>query len=299
MKTTGEQYFGEWSVLKKSYVGEGKVGLIAGGGKIYTDLAARFVGSEKSLDEIIAAPYSKEIVLRILNSGHKAAVEFDYFLFGIEGYARVTEVQLVRKRIASYMIKTGRMDKYGKRSFDVVIPKHIENNKTSCKLPVSSLTLTDGTPLENYIPKGEIELNYLVGVDDILDIIENWYEAGVKNGFPEEELRYLKPQATEFKAIIGMNAHALLDWFAIRCCQRAQTEIRDLAYKMLELCQEAAPDLFANAGPNCVVLGYCPENEMQHEGCRGKVFTKNEVIKLLQKARKSKTKDKKGEDPTG
>ncbi len=287
MKTKSDLYFGEWFGLKKSYVGEGKVGLIAGGGKIYTDIAARFVGSEKSLDEIIAAPYSKKIVSNIINSGHKAAVEFDYFLFGIEGFARVTEVQLVRKRIASYMIKTGRLDKHGKRSFDVVIPEGIEGNRFKYKLSVKSLTLTDGTPLANHLPEGEIELNYLVGIDEILDIIENWYETGVKNGFPEEELRYLKPQATEFKAIIGMNAHALLDWFAIRCCRRAQTEIRDLAYKMLKLCKDAAPDLFVNAGPNCTVLGYCPENEMQHEDCRGKVFTKNQAIKMLREARES------------
>ncbi|HBC95012.1 MAG TPA: thymidylate synthase (FAD), partial [Pelotomaculum sp.] len=66
--------------MKKSYVGEGNVQLIAGGGRIYTDIAARFVSSERSLDEIIATPYSKELVLRIVNSGHKAAVEFDYFL---------------------------------------------------------------------------------------------------------------------------------------------------------------------------------------------------------------------------
>lgn len=272
--------------MKKSYVGEGKVQLIAGGGKIYTDIAARFVGSEKSLDEIIATPYSKDIVLRIVNSGHKAAVEFDYFLFGIEGFARVTEIQLVRKRIASYMIKTGRLDKHGKRSFEMVIPKSIENNRFNYKIAVQALTLNDGSSLQSYLPEGETELNYLVGVDEILNIIENWYETGVKSGFSEEELRYLKPQATEFKAMIGMNVHALLDWFSIRCCKRAQTEIRDLANKMLKICREVAPDLFVNAGPNCIVLGYCPENEMQHENCRGKSFTKNEALKLLREAKR-------------
>ena len=36
-------------------------------------------------------------------------MEFDFFLFGVEGYSRVTEVQLVRKRLASYLIKSGRL----------------------------------------------------------------------------------------------------------------------------------------------------------------------------------------------
>lgn len=267
--------------MKKSYVGEGNVQLIAGGGRIYTDIAARFVSSERSLDEIIATPYSKELVLRIVNSGHKAAVEFDYFLFGLEGYARVTEVQLVRKRIASYMIKTGRLNKNGKRLFSVVLPKGIENNIINHKLPVRLLTLSDGTPLQNYLPQGIDELNYNIGVDEILKIIETWYEVGIEKGFPEEDLRYIKPQATEFKAIIGMNAHALLDWFNVRCCKRAQTEIRDLATKMLRICKEIAPDLFVNAGPQCHLLGYCPENEAQHEECQGKVITKEKALKLL------------------
>lgn len=269
--------------MNKRYVGQGRVQLIAGGGKIYTDIAARFVGSENSLDEIIAKPYAKELVLKIVNSGHKAAVEFDYFLFGVEGFARVTEIQLVRKRIASYMIKTGRLNKEGKRSFDIVIPGNIEKNRIHYRVPVKALSLVDGTPLHHYLPAEATELNYEIGVDEVLHMIESWYEAGVKNGFPEEDLRYLKPQATEFKAIIGMNAHALLDWFCIRCCRRAQDEIRDLAYKMLRCCKEAAPDLFFNAGPNCKVLGYCPENEMQHQDCRGKVLTKNEAMKILKR----------------
>ena len=273
--------------MRKSYVGDGKVVLIAGGGRIYTDVAARFVRSEKSVEEIIATPYSKELVQKIVKSGHKAAVEFDYFLFGVEGYARVTEVQLVRKRVASYMIKTGRAEKGGKRSFDVVIPRGVEMVKAEVALPVSGLALPDGTPLCQYLPMGTETVNLSVGSDDILQMIEDWYTNGVNQGVPEEDLRYLKPQATEFKALIGMNAHALLDWFTIRCCKNAQAEIRDLATKMLRLCKDAAPDIFENAGPNCQVLGYCPENDMQHTECQGKILARDEALKLLRSRGKS------------
>ena len=100
----------------------------------------------------------------------------------------------------------------------------------------------------------------------------------MEDGIPEEDLRYLKPQATEFKGLIGMNAHALMDWFQVRCCKNAQAEIRDMANKMLALCKEAAPDLFAQAGPNCRVLGYCPENDFQHKDCRDKIPTKQEAL---------------------
>ena len=46
-------------MLKEQFTGHGRVVLLAGGGRIYTDIAARFVRSERSLDEIIASPYSK------------------------------------------------------------------------------------------------------------------------------------------------------------------------------------------------------------------------------------------------
>lgn len=243
-------------------VGEGTVVLIAGGGRVYTDVAARFTRSERSLTEILASPYNEKLVRTIVDKGHLAATEFDYFLFGVEGYSRVTEVQLVRKRMANYLIKSGRVDKHGKRAFDVVVPNGVLEHTATC-------TLADGTALT-------------LSGEDLLRLTEQWYNAGVAQGMPEEDLRYLKPQATEFKAIIGMNAHALLDWFKIRCCKNAQAEIRDMAWKMLRLCKEAAPDLFRDAGPSCVALGYCPENDFQNPACH--VVRKDRALELLRQA---------------
>lgn len=245
--------------MNKTHVGNGNVVLIAGGHKVFTDIAARFVRSERSLEDIIASPYDKHIVENILQSGHLAATEFDYFIFGIEGYSRVTEVQLVRKRIASYLIKSGRCELHGKRSFDVVYPASLD----SIQIP---LTIGDTT--------------YELTTQDILTMLEQFYNKGLELGVPEEDLRYIKPQATACKAIIGMNAHALMDWFRIRCCKNAQAEIRDLATKMLHLCKEVAPDLFAHAGPNCKVLGYCPENKYQNAQCHG-IITHDEVKELI------------------
>jgi thymidylate synthase (FAD) len=276
--------------MNVSHVGEGKVVLIAGGGKIFTDIAAKFVRSERALEEIVASPYDKKVVYNIINSGHKAVVEFDYFIFGVEGYSRVTEVQLVRKRIASYVIKTGRADKSGKRSFDMVLPGKIRDFSASVEIPAELLKLPGGTPLKGPLLTGDhgdhqTQLALQVDADLILKLIEAWYTQGVEVKIPEEDLRYLKPQATEFKGLIGMNAHALMDWFSIRCCRNAQAEIRDMANKMMALCKEAAPDLFAQAGANCIVLGYCPENNLQHKSCRGRVLTKNKAMAILEKHR--------------
>lgn len=56
-------------------------------------------------------------------------------------------------------------------------------------------------------------------------------------------------------------ARSLRNFFRLRCCNRAQWEIRELAEKMLHLCREAAPHLFRTAGPGCVA-GPCPEGKM-------------------------------------
>lgn len=224
--------------------------MIAGGGKIYTDIAARFTRSEKSLDEILSTPYNAALVQKIVSSGHKAAVEFDYFIFGVEGYSRVTETQLVRKRLASYLIKSGRIDKGSKCAFDMVLPPSISEYKTRVNLSARNIEI-DGAPIVDLMLDLNLADSAITGVVDpegILGITEQWYNSGVEDGYPEEDLRYMKQQATEFKAIIGMNAHALLDWFQVRVCLNAQEEIRDMAIKMLRLCQEAAPDIFKDAG---------------------------------------------------
>ena len=270
-------------------VGNGEVVLIAGGGKVYTDIAARFCRTEKDVHDIIASPYNKKLVQTILDSGHYAATEFDYFIFGIQGYSRVTETQLVRKRLASYLIKSGRAEEHGKRNFDVVLPK----DQRLLDLPRGEVHLDPSQVIVEYKDGVKISLEQVVPCStaevylnsaQLLDAMASFYDDAVLNhGIKEEDARYFKPQATEFKAIIGMNAHALRDWFKIRCCNRAQSEIRDLAWKMLRLCKEVAPDLFEGAGPSCVALGLCPEME-QCEQNKGKIPT----LKAFKEAKNTK-----------
>ena len=246
--------------MKVSKVGDGKVYLLAGGGRVFADMAAKFVRLEKPVAEIVDSPYNASLVKSLLSCGHLSALEFDNFIFGVEGYSRVTEVQLVRKRMASYLIKSGRAELDGMREYSVVLPANVLD---------ATVVLRDGVG---------------ISVKEWLRISEDMYNYMVSAGIKEEDARYIKPQATEFKAIIAMNAHALIDWFKIRCCRNAQFEIRDMANKMLKLCKEAAPDLFQDAGPSCVSLGYCPENSRQHHTCvaAGKYLQKDVAKGVLE-----------------
>jgi thymidylate synthase (FAD) len=58
-----------------------------------------------------------------------------------------------------------------------------------------------------------------------------------------------------------MNTRTLLNFFRLRCCNRAQWEIRELATQMLIELKKVYPVLFKNAGPGCV-NGPCPEGVM-------------------------------------
>lgn len=77
-----------------------------------------------------------------------------------------------------------------------------------------------------------------------------------------EDARFVLPNACDTKMIVTMNARSLRNFFSLRCCNRAQWEIRNVADQMLTLCREAAPTLFANAGPSCVSEGKCSEGKM-------------------------------------
>ena len=75
------------------------------------------------------------------------------------------------------------------------------------------------------------------------------------------QMRYVLPNACETMIVLTMNVRELLHFFNVRCCNRAQWEIRELATEMLRQCYDVAPILFKNAGPNCV-SGPCPEGKM-------------------------------------
>ena len=76
-----------------------------------------------------------------------------------------------------------------------------------------------------------------------------------------EDARFVLPGACETKMVVTMNARSLHNFFKLRCCNRAQWEIKAVADEMLRLVCGVAPELFVSAGPACV-RGACPEGKM-------------------------------------
>lgn len=253
----------------------------------YVDIAATFTRSEKSMDEIVEMPYNPKLVEKVVGMSHLATTEFDYFIFAVEGVSRVVETQLVRKRLASYLIKSGRVQKNGRRSYDIIKPSSLNGFRPTIKLKLDNV-LINGVDAKDVLLGGEGTIEAKLNFEDLTEILEQWYNEGVKENLPEEDLRYMKPQGTEWKGLVAMNAHSWLDWFKIRVCLNAQHEHRNLALKFMKELKAHSPHLFKNAGASCVSLGYCPENEYQHQNCKGKVITHTEAKLILKDYMKNK-----------
>lgn len=181
-----------------------------------------------------------------LASGHESVVEHVSFTFAISGVSRALTHQLVRHRLASFSQQSQRY--VNMNGFEYVTPDSIRN-----KVGI-------------WWNESEGVFTTLKVYDQLMNYIQELYTEMVRAGIPEEDARYILPNACTTNIVVSMNARELMHFFAHRVCNRAQWEIRELANRMLELVKEVAPTIFANAGANCVQLGYCPEQR----GC-GKV----------------------------
>jgi len=194
-------------------------------------------GSPSELFEKIDKEKAKQIIKRVTGYGHASVIEHASFTFSIEGVSRVMTHQLVRHRIASYTQQSQRYVAYNTLE-NYITPPSIENNAEAKKI-----------------------------FDDTLKRISEAYQKLLNQKIPKEDARFILPNAAKTNIIVTMNARELRHFFNLRCCARAQWEIREVATEMLRQAKRATPALFENAGPSCVELGYCMEGKMKPPEC--------------------------------
>lgn len=171
-----------------------------------------------------------------LKSGHGSVSEHATFSFYVEGVSRALLAQLTRHRIASFSVQSQRYVSLADQ-FEYVTPPAIKALGTI------------------------YEAEYHRQMRTMHDWYCRWQEwLGGPKESSNEDARFVLPNATATKLIVTMNARELNHFFEERCCNRAQWEIREMALNMLECCKAMAPDLFKNAGPECV-RGACPEGK--------------------------------------
>lgn len=219
--------------------------------------AAKLCYSSSSIDELserLTDESASKFVNMLSEIGHESPTEHASFTFGIEGVSRSLLAQLTRHRIASYSVQSQRYVREG--NFEYVIPPSIE------AVPEAK---------EEFIRAMEEDQRHYDRLSDILarTRLQEFKELGFDEKEAEkratkaaiEDARFVLPNACDTKLIVTMNARSLSNFFNNRCCERAQWEIRQLAFLMLKEVKRVAPDLFKKAGPNCL-NGACPEGKM-------------------------------------
>jgi thymidylate synthase (FAD) len=196
----------------------------------------------------------KAFLERLSNYGHMSPVEHISFTFGIEGVSRSLTHQLVRHRLASYSQKSQRYVTEGQ--FDYIVPPAIADIPEAKALYLKTME-ADQRAYDELVDR--LTAHHKAALMDQGKSEKDAQAAAQKKAF--EDARYVLPNACETKIIVTMNARELLHFFNLRCCRRAQWEIRACATQMLKLVKPVAPTLFTSAGPSCLE-GPCPEGAM-------------------------------------
>jgi len=190
-----------------------------------------------------------KFVRGLISSGHMGALEHWYTSFAVEGYSRVSSQQNDRHRLMKMF-----------KDPDVWTNAPEQASPDVSQLQQSQRYVKEGN--FGYItpPSFAKAPEFLERFRRLQQDIQDLQCYGLNEaGLPAEDVRFGLSNATETRFVITTNARQLRHMFNLRCCSRAQWEIRDLFNGLLEHYKRIAPNIFWRAGASCDDLGYCPE----------------------------------------
>lgn len=156
------------------------------------------------------------LVKHLYRNGHHSVFEHIYFTFKIDDISRSCSHQLVRHRHCSF---TQRSQRYcSEEGFCYVQPQSIQ------------------------------DIDNVGGYHDLMDHITRNYEELQALGIPNEDARFVLPNACVTSLYLSCNLRELIHIANERLCKRSQWEIRELVEKMVELVD---PQLSFMLVPKC------------------------------------------------
>ena len=219
--------------------------------------AAKNCYSSSNIDNVLEGlteEKTENFVNMLSEIGHESPIEHVSFTFAIEGVSRSLLAQITRHRMASFSVQSQRYVR--EKGFEYVLPPEID------KIPAAR---------EKFIQAMEDDQRIYEELTAAL--MEGHLKELLEQGIPEqaarsraekhaiEDARYVLPNACATRIMMTANARSLKNFFRLRCCSRAQWEIRELAEQMYRLVYAVAPTLFGHCGPACVD-GVCTEGKM-------------------------------------
>jgi thymidylate synthase (FAD) len=157
----------------------------------------------------------RRLISSIVNNDEGSVIEHAVITYDIKGISRVTLAQLTRHRIASYTVESQR---YVKRS----------GNYNLAFLDEKKYSGLQKWIVEKYIWLGYILYNVLID----------------RFGWRKDHARYIIPQADICDLVATFNLRSLRNFFKQRLSQKAQLEIRYLAWKMFIIAHNIYPEVF-------------------------------------------------------
>jgi len=194
---------------------------------------------ERAVEGRIEPDRQRELIERVIESGHGSTIEHVVFTFAITGVSRALSHQLVRHRAGV--------------SFDQQSQRYVSYKK-------GASTMTPPTIAAD----SELRDRYQAQVESALQLYSEMVEAGI----PSEDARFVFPNATRTNLVMTVNLRELIHISGLRLCTMAQWEIRRLFRQIRHEVFAVSPFLGGFLVPKCVPLGYCDEAGNRDEHCR-------------------------------
>ncbi len=185
-------------------------------GEVLCALAMASCRSNKPASKIgLTENTVKRFIKMAINLGHESVLEHAVITFDVSEVSRSCTHQLVRHRVASYSQQSQRHVKINTETEWYITPPIVkENNK------VNDL--------------------YKLYMEQIATHYNNLLNLGI----PEEDARFILPNACKSNIVVTMNCRELRHFFKLRCDPDAQWEIRVVAKEMIKLSYELYPTIF-------------------------------------------------------
>ena len=202
---------------------------------------------------------NRKIVSQCLASGHHSVIEHMNFTFKIEGVSRALTHQLVRHRIASYSQRSQRY--CSEDGTKMVVPPSIKSNPAAIDV-----------------------------YNKIMDRIKEAYQDLQALEIPNEDARFVLPNACETTIYMTMNLRTLAHFMNERLCTRAQWEIRKMAQEMKKAIKENQFEMHLDDLDMELIMSVCvPKREAgkikfcpEHKSC-GRQKTAKEINDAISK----------------
>lgn len=207
-------------------------------------LAARTCYSEKLPEEIwksrerVDIEKKRRVIEHVIESGHHSTIEHINFTFAISGISRACSHQLVRHRIGV--------------AFDQQSQRYVDYQELKTVVPPSIQKSPEAKAV----------------FDAMVEVCEIARRALKEYNIPEEDIRYIYPNATTTNLIMTVNLRQLIHMASLRLCTLAQWEIRQLFKQIRKILGQIDPWYYEIITIKCIWKGYCDEKRNEDGHCK-------------------------------